>query len=651
MITLDQIQSFMKVRMTEDKALKRVKASGDTIEEALQQAAIELGLALRKIEYEVLERGSRGTFGIGKKPWVLVAYESLKQKKEDERAGAGEDSNAELKEIPEDRDGQAFVRRTSDGVFLKVSPPAGRGKKLGERDAVDKIALRFRGEYDSSLVAKIVKLADSEYIKIADYNHNPANDPLMTVDITDNEMKAFLMMHPPGEGGADPDFEAMISFLQSSRVVDGIIEQAVRDLADDPEYGSAKLVAEGSKPRNGADAFVQYSFATDNSRIQFREKNGRVDFRELNLIQNVVEGQILARKIPAEFGEAGRTVTGKMLPAKDGVDVRIEVGNNVHLSEDGSCAIADINGQVVIIGGKLNVEDIKTVQGDVNLKTGNILFLGTVVVKGNVDDGFSVKAAGNIEIMGSVGRCNLDAEGDIIVHQGIAGKSSAKIMAGKSVVSKFIENADVEAGNLVVVSDGIINSHIAANRKIICKGKRASIVGGHCMAAEEIDAKALGSIAGSETILEVGYDPKSKQNLDRLGEESQALDKQLEDVNLNLGTLEVLKKKAKLPQDKEEYYKELKAKKQELEANIKDVARQIEDINAYLGQLTCSGKISSSGTVFPGVRVIIKNAQPLDVRNEFKNITFIAENNLVKPTKYEESVEDIERKADGNSAH
>jgi uncharacterized protein (DUF342 family) len=197
---------------------------------------------------------------------------------------------------------------------------------------------------------------------------------------------------------------------------------------------------------------------------------------------------------------------------------------------------------------------------------------------------------------------------------------------------------------MVMVSDGIINSRIIANRKIICKGKRASIVGGHCMAAEEIDAKALGSIMGGETILEVGYDPKSKENLDKLSTQSQELDKQLEDVNLNLGTLEALKKKSKLPEDKQQYYKELSAKKEELAAEVKKVAKQMEDTRTYLGQLTYNGKISSSGTVFPGVRIFIKDAQPLDVRNEFKNITFIAENKLVKPTKYEESAEDVTRK-------
>ncbi|MCL1818494.1 MAG: FapA family protein [Spirochaetaceae bacterium] len=643
MVTLDQIQSFMKTHGDEDKALKRVQASGDTLEDALQQASIELGLALRKIEYEVVEHGSKGTFGFGKKPWLLVAYESKKQKAEDARASADQ-TEGELEEISRDRDGQVFVRRTPDGVFLKVTPPVGNGRKIIEPDAIDKINMKIQGEFDSSLVAKIVKLADGEYVHIGDYDYRPSRDPVLSVDVTDGEMKAFLTMHPPGEGGADPDYESIVSFLQINKVVHGFKEDAIRAIVDEPEYGMSRLVAEGRQPRNGMNAQIEYSFPTNTSKVNLREKNGRVDFKELNLTPNVVEGQILARKIPPELGEAGRTVTGNMIPARDGADTHIDIGKNVHLSDDGDSAIADINGQVVVTSGKLNVEEIMTVQGDVNLKTGNILFLGTVVVKGNVDDGFSVKAAGNIEVMGTVSRCNLDAEGDIIVHQGIAGKSSGKIVSGKSVWSKFIENADVEAGDLVVVSDGIINSRIIANRKIICKGKRASIVGGHCMAAEEIDAKALGSIAGSETILEVGFDPKSKENLDKLEVKAQELEKQLEEVNLNLGTLEALRKKTKLPEDKQQYYKELSTRKGELSAAIEEVARQVKDINTYLGQLTYNGKISSSGTVFPGVRIIIKDAQPLDVRNEFKNITFIAENKLVKPTKYEESTEDITRK-------
>ena len=71
MVTFDQVQAFMKAQAAEDKTSKHVQASGATLEESLQQASIELGLALKKMEYEVLEKGAKGTFGFGKKPGSL----------------------------------------------------------------------------------------------------------------------------------------------------------------------------------------------------------------------------------------------------------------------------------------------------------------------------------------------------------------------------------------------------------------------------------------------------------------------------------------------------------------------------------------------------------------------------------------------------
>jgi hypothetical protein len=645
MMTLEQVQSYMKSQAAEDLNRRRVQASGSSLEEALQQASIELGLALKKIEYEVLEKGSKGNFGMGKKPWIIVAYQAKQIEKEvafeqsfDIDFGTGGTSGSE------DRNGKVSVRMTPEGVLLKVSPPTGAGKKAGERDALEKLSRRYGGRFDAGLVAKIVKLADNEYVRVADYDYSPANDPMMSIDIIDSEMKAVLILHPPGAGGADPSFDAIVSFLQSNGIAFGIKEDVVRDMEEDPQYGMNVVVAEGTRPKNGKDAYILYTFNTDKSGVKLKEKNGKVDFKELNLIQNVVEGQVLARKVPPEKGESGRTVTGKLLMAKDGKDCEIGIGKNVRLSDDGNSVIAEINGQVVVTADKLNVEPVFVVPGDVNLKTGNILFLGTVMVKGNVEDGFSVKAAGNIEVLGSVGRCDLDAEGDIIVHQGITGKSNGKVLCGHSVWSKFIENSFVEAGELVVVSDGIINSSIIANKKIICRGKRASIVGGHLRAAEEINAKALGSVAGSETILEVGYDPKSKEAFDGLEAKQQDLDKQLDEVNLNLATLETLKKTKKvLPDDKQKYFEELTVKKSALSTEHMQIKKELEDLKTYLSQLKINGKICASGTVFPGVKINIKDAF-LEVKSEFKSVTFISEGNIVKVTRYEEPEEDLTRK-------
>lgn len=246
--------------------------------------------------------------------------------------------------------------------------------------------------------------------------------------------------------------------------------------------------------------------------------------------------------------------------------------------------------------------------------------------------------------MGNVGKAELDAEGDIIVHQGITGKSGGKIQSAKSVWAKFIENARVEAGEFVVASDGIINTHVIANKKIVCRGKRATIVGGTLKAAEEIHAKSLGSVAGSETVLEVGYDPRSKEKLARLEERIGKFDESLEETNLNIRTLENFKKaKKELPEDKAAFLEELYAKREEVNLEKKQLLEDVQTIQEYLSSLQIRGRISASSKVFPGVRIYIKDAF-LEVRNEFNAVTFINEANVVKITQYEELDEELSRK-------
>jgi uncharacterized protein len=219
----------------------------------------------------------------------------------------------------------------------------------------------------------------------------------------------------------------------------------------------------------------------------------------------------------------------------------------VHASDDGLTIIADVNGEATFINGKINVETVYTINGDVDLKTGNQFFLGTIVVNGNIEDGFSVKATGNIEVKGNVGRAEVAAEGDVIFHQGVAGKGSGTVTAGKNVWAKFIENAQVVAGNNVIVTQSIINSDITADRRIICSGgKHAAIIGGRYRACEEINAKSIGTATGgAETILEVGSDPKSKSRMDELGVKMNAIEKQKEELEKNISTLNDLKKTKK----------------------------------------------------------------------------------------------------------
>jgi len=651
MVDFAQLQEILGERLEQDRAVQSIEVSGPTLEAALADAAALLDTSIRHLEYEIVERGTPGLLGLGQKEWLIQVYQKVIISKKQQGMEL-EEELADQGPVVEDRDGDVFIHFTSEGdAMIKVTAPSGNGRKASEVYAIQSLNDRKALEVNQNHVVKIVREAAGEYIKVGTYERHSYNDSVVRTEISEGEMQAFMQVTPPGEGGADIAYDAYISAFKANKVVHGVKEDLLREFIDKPEYNEKILIAEGTKAYDGKDAYIEYYFETDQSKVRLKEgSNGKIDFKELNIIQNVTENQPLAKKIPPEQGKPGSTVMGKWLSATNGKDITLPVGNNTHVNDEGDTILADINGQALVIGGLVNVEPVFTVNGDVNLKTGNIIFLGTVIVSGNVEDGFSVKASGNIEIHGTVAKADLDAEGDIIINQGVNGKGGGHIYAGKSLWARFIENANVRAGDMVIVSDGIINSYVDAQNRIVCQGKRAAIMGGKLRAGEEINAKTLGNpSSGTETVCEVGFDPKSKEELDKLHEEKANIEKQLEELNRDILSLVNLKKQKKtLPEDKEAALQEkLDNKNVLVEAQQKN-AERTQEIQTLLASLKVRGRVSASVKVYPGVKVVIRDVRD-DVRTEYKAATFVLENGLIKVSKYEEPDEAAKKGPDGHT--
>ena len=69
--------------------------------------------------------------------------------------------------------------------------------------------------------------------------------------------------------------------------------------------------------------------------------------------------------------------------------------------------------------------------------------------------------------------------------------------------------------------------------------------------------------------------------------------------------------------------------------NLKELAAENEEIFKHIHSLKSVGRVSASATVYPGVKITIKDAR-LDVKNELKRLTFINEDSIIKTIKYEE---------------
>lgn len=658
MVTLEMIRNDMEIELEQNQAIRYVDVGADTIDEALSDAAVQLDSKVSQLEYEILEKGNDGILGFAKKPWRLRVYENevatAKRKKIAKKDSFFEDSfEEEVEKI--DRDGLFYIRYFGEDIHLKVLLPIGEGKPVSVKEILPRIKRSDTLSVDENLVSELVKKGTEEqYVVIGQYKHSTAADALVLVDIANDEMKATITVTPPAIGGAEVNAHQIETLLSNRGIVAGIDREKIEEFVDNPVYNVPCTVAEAVLPIDGRDAYIAYNFETDTTKLRFKEaSDGRVDFKEHNLIQNVVEGQPLAQKMLAEQGKAGKTILGRYLEAKNGKDINLPLGKNVIVDTDGRTILASTNGQVLLIGDKINVEPVMQIAGNVSIKTGNITFLGTVIVKGNVDDGFNIKASGNIEVYGTVGKSILEADGDIVVSQGVLGRDEGYVRAGRSLWAKFIQNTKVEVEEFIIVAEGIINSHVTCNKKILLQGKRASIMGGHIFATEEIYTKNLGSPGGgSETIIEVGYDPRARRRLSELQEQQGLLIRELDEIELNLQTLENTKKVRKtLPHDKEESLVKYTARKNEIVEESETMSAEIQQIQQYLRDLKVIGKVSVMGTVHAGVKIHVRDAID-DVRTDVKAVTFFYEDGFVRRGKYEApSDEDTKRVPDGYSSN
>jgi len=147
-------------------------------------------------------------------------------------------------------------------------------------------------------------------------------------------------------------------------------------------------------------------------------------------------------------------------------------------------------------------------------------------------------------------------------------------------------------------------------------------------------------VGSGETILEVGIDPKVKEQMVTLNNQVEALDKEFSTSNLNLQSLLKQERVIKiLPPEKQALKKTLTAKVTGLKAQLAKATETLEKYQKDIEDLQASGKISSSGLVYPGAKLIIKDVE-LDIIREYNSVTFVRDGNLIRSVKYEEIEEE-----------
>ncbi|WP_000535103.1 flagellar assembly protein A, partial [Leptospira interrogans] len=328
---------------------EQVEVYGDTLENSLRLAAKHLKKQVHELDYVVLKRGKKKLFG--HEPWHIRVsilpednfLDELTELDQKLTGGSGKLVSKDLKDLiqPKDKNGKALVQILRNGVYLTTFAPLGDGHPVDLDEVFKKLSLKGVSGEDGKLVRKIVKEAKGEPILISQQKPRPGMEAKLILDISPDKMKAKVTILPPRPGGRDFEVRDVVNHLKNAGVKYGFKEEEIQRKLEEEFYNQPFIGAEGDYPINGKNAQIIYHVRTSKN-ISFREdESGRVDFKDLDLIENVVVGQLLAEKIPAEKGKYGRTLFNELLPAKDGADTDLKQGKGTILSEDRSKLTAE----------------------------------------------------------------------------------------------------------------------------------------------------------------------------------------------------------------------------------------------------------------------------------------------------------------------
>jgi len=652
------LQSDFYKKVYQHRNSKTIDLYADSIESGMEEASALLKCPIYELSYQVLSEGSVGIFGVGTKLFH-IQYRRLYYKdsylldgsKRHTYGGTSDDGSVATHNII-DKNTEVFARIKRDGIFLKVTPPVKNGNKITDvsflNESLDKVgAINYNNEKAKEIFIK----AESKFEKIGEYNE--INDHLngkIILNISNDYMRVVMKITKPKKGGREADYEDFDNIIQKNLIISGIKRDIATSTIENQIYTTPTLIAESTIPIMGENARVELFFNKEKSYSDI-EDTENIDYKNLSNIKSVTIDQVLGEKIAATIGEDGHDVLGKTIEAYKGKDLDINdyLGNNVAFDSNTNIIKSTIDGQVVLTNKLVSVEPLLEIAGDVGPETGNIDFLGSVLIKGSVLDNYSVSAKGNIDVMGSVGKSDLLSHGNIVVKLGIQGSEANTVKADGDILAKFIQFGNVEAGGDVVVNEAILNSNIDSENNILLIGKKAIASGGRLRAYKKVIGKVLGSTSNTKTIIETGIHPENRKKMSMLESEKLDISEKLEPLSINIKSMNKIKKTKGLDEERTEQLENEIIKFDEYNNRIAEIKEEISTLKMDIdNNISTEARVCVEKTAHAGVSIYVGHSE-LDLRTDYTATSFFENSGLISTEAYSEADENSKKASSTNT--
>lgn len=386
------------------------------------------------------------------------------------------------------------------------------------------------------------------------------NTKNVVVSVAEDHMRASIVLESIGQQEAYT-YEEVLDKLSAAGVRTGIDEARIRQVIVEKIYEEDILVAEGKYAVNGEDGHYIFYFDENYERDNkptLRE-DGSVDYFNVKLFEKVSAGDKLAEYIEPTKGEFGYDVCGKLLIPKPGKSSPKLRGRGFTVSDDGKVYYAQMDGKVEYRNYDLNVSNVYSVTGDLDVGSGSIDFNGDVTIDGGVYSGVTVCAMGNIFIGGYVEDAILKAGKDIIIKDGVNARENGIIEAKGNISARFFENAKVISHG-DIKCDYMLNTNATAYGNIYLEGKLGSVIGGDITGIRGVTVKSCGSDAFAKTVIRVGSTKSVSSEYAQIIMKIKEIDSDIEHYDQAMYKFEILKNSGSDKYDENLYRKVFQSK-------------------------------------------------------------------------------------------
>ncbi len=306
-------------------------------------------------------------------------------------------------------------------------------------------------------------------------------------------------------------FQGWQNFLESKMAATFIDDRVAKDTFERLKQGgefSARRIAQGEAAVQGRDGKL---LPLVKSYDKYGKDKERLGNRTIKHFDNIEPGTPIARIYHPKAGKPGKNVFGEVIEAEEGKEISVEFDESISsepakAGQSYDVLYAAISGYLESVRGKLQICDELLISGDLDYGFGDIDFVGSVVVRGDVLSGFKIIAQGDVSVSGNVeGGFIISKTGRVSVGKAIIGnrqttkdgkaeKKEFQIRAATGISATSVNGAFLDAGEEIEVKNEVRNSEIRTRSSL--NMPKGNLISGDISAICGLEAGIIGNPTG-----------------------------------------------------------------------------------------------------------------------------------------------------------